>query len=352
MHVPFLRALVCALLFISLAPAAALADGTGAPHITSPTAGEAVAEGWSGPVGVDFSDAPVATYTVSVTCDQYSWSDSYAFDGTNATYSQTVDPITGDQEQSCSVAVADSTAPDQTLTTSEFVVLAPEPAEPDPVSFSGVSQSLKVIYPRVRDGYRDNTQIDFSTSEPADAAVRVRDAASHVVWTADLGTHSSFSWKWWGRVGNGTIGAAGTYTLEVTATSDAGGTGSFTRAVRIATAVKTERLADSTTGYDTSYQRRTKSCYIDYELYDTDEVTLDCWGGRYALVTYRFQVPSNATNLSFYVRGYQGCCSGGSIIKRADRINSTTYRVEVKVTRWREYSVESVRVGYDHRYRI
>ena len=170
----------------------------------------------------------------------------------------------------------------------------------------------------------------------------------------DLGTRKGYSWAWNGRKNGGALAAAGYYNIKITGTTTVApaSTKSVVRRVRLATGYTTQRVTKSRTGYNTSSAYRTSSCYTSYYYY-YDEVELDCWGGSYAKANYGFTIPSNAYNITRGVSGYQGCCNtSGVISKTGARPTSTYYRVSVKVTGWRKYTVKRVSVTYSYKRRI
>lgn len=70
-------------------------------------------------------------------------------------------------------------------------------------------------------------------------------------------------------------------------------------------------------------------------------------GGNYAIARYHFRLPADARHVERHIRGSTGCCSPGSVSK--SWIGNTA---RVKVTGWREYTVEKVRITYQHRVRV
>lgn len=346
-----LRALVCALL-CALLPAIALpgtaqAVGVGNPVIVSPNS--TVPNGFSDPVMIDFSDAPAASYEVTIASDDFSvyQFDWIAYDGVTDVVSVALNdaPLPAGNYQ------IDVTDYDGHTAYSTFTVAPPPPPV---LTIGNVTLSPTTFYPLVRDAYRDTTRIRYRLNRSARVTARVVNSNGTVIRRVDLGTRNgSQSWAWNGKKTSGARATTGYFNIKITATVTAApaSTKSVVRRVRLATRYITSTVTKRRTGYNTSSDSHTASCYVDY-FYYTDEVDLDCWGGSYAKVNYRFAIPSNAYNIRWGVTGFQGCCSTGVIAKTGTRPTSRSYRVSVKVTNWRSYSVQGVRVTYTSKRRI
>lgn len=93
-------------------------------------------------------------------------------------------------------------------------------------------------------------------------------------------------------------------------------------------------------GVDTSSRSKWGGGYFEYE--SGGGLTLDSWGGGLA-ATYRFGVPSNARRISRSISGYRSFLDlGDGSISRRWSGNTAT----VKVTGWRAWTVDHVRVRY------
>ena len=98
-------------------------------------------------------------------------------------------------------------------------------------------------------------------------------------------------------------------------------------------------------GTETSSRSRQGPCYLD-GFYG--ELQLDCWGGRYAIAHYHFELPGDARSVDTGASGYLGCCSQGRVSKDWSRSgNDWTYTVTV--TGWRAYTVRRVHMDYSRR---
>jgi FlgD Ig-like domain len=338
-----LCALVTALTTVGISLPAGAA-GVGNPVVTAPADGASVGNGWSGPVAVNFASAAVGTYAAELWCDSgYDKYTSLDYDGTNDVQTWAIPAING--PASCSVTVDDGGGH---ATAANFSVSAP-PLPPLLIDQTSISHA--VFYPLVHDGYFDATAISYRTNRSATVWARARNSSGAVTRFVRLGTQAAgrHSWTWNGRKTDGSLAAPGNYRLEITAQADRTKTVAKTTTVRTAWRSKTVRKYRD--GYDTSSSARTSSCYVDYYDFDAT-VEADCWGGSYAQVNYRLGIPSNAYNLSAYVNGAQGCCDEGVINKWGTRVSSTIYRISVKVTDWRSYTVNYVRVTYSYKYRV
>jgi hypothetical protein len=342
--------LTMAFLPLMLVSAPAQAVGAGDPVIVSPTG--TVANGSPAAVTINFSNAPVDTYDVTIASSDFS---TYVY--SQVTYDGVTDLVTA------SVDVAPLAAGTYTIDVASsdllhsaagtFTVAALPPPRPPVLAFSGVSSSPATFYPRVHDAYRDTTTMRYTLNRSARVTARVLTTGGTVIRSVDLGTRKGYSWAWNGRKTSGVLAGNGYYNIKVTATVTAApaSTKSVVRKVHLTTGYTTSTVTKSRTGYNTSSASHTSFCYTDYYSY-FQEVELDCWGGASAKVSYSFSIPSNAYGVSWGVTGYQGCCSGGVISKTGIRPASTSYRVSVGVTSWRKYTVESVRVTYSYKRRI
>lgn len=218
--------------------------------------------------------------------------------------------------------------------------------------FNSVNVTPTTFYPRVQDGYRDDTNVTWETNGHADVSIDVLNSSGTSVRHDDVSSDYSGSWAWDGTTNGGANAWTGYYTLELVGTDpDTGATETVDRRVRLLTGYQTSTVSKRKTGYATTSTSHSSSCYVDRDAYD-ETTGLDCWWGRYAQANYGFSLPSNAYNVTWGVAGYPGCCSSGSISKWGNRASSTYYRVHVKVTGSREYIVERVRATYTYRHRI
>jgi hypothetical protein len=95
-------------------------------------------------------------------------------------------------------------------------------------------------------------------------------------------------------------------------------------------------------GTDTSSRSRSSSCY--FRSY-AGSLTLDCWGGSYATASYRFRLPSDARRVARRIVGSVGCCDFSGSIRR----NWSGNRATVTVTGWNAYTIDRVKIRYQHK---
>ena len=198
---------------VAITPAAH-AVGVGGPVITGVADGSSVASGFVGPVSVDFSNAPVGTYNMSVSCDtDYVFSVlggvTYLGDGTDDVQSLPLDAITG--PASCELEVYLPESPDNRDLIS-FSVKAP------PLVVDSVSVSPTSFY-----GYPDTTTIHYRLGgQAADVTARVYNSSGGVVRQVHLGVQNvgRHQWAWHGLRNDGTKVTAGRYRLKITAVAD------------------------------------------------------------------------------------------------------------------------------------
>ncbi len=217
-----------------------------------------------------------------------------------------------------------------------------------PLRFRDLTVSPAVIYP-LRDGYLDRTRIQVSANDVLESArLQVFDGDRRVytdretqIWSRD------WRYTWNGRDGRGRILPPGDYRVVVDGVSTHGQK-DLVRG-RVTTARKTLTRSDDAErrGTDTASRSAASGCYV--RTYD-GELTLDCWGGRSAQVTYAFRVPKSAYGFDWTVRGTVNCCDTGVISRTGRRVTDRRYVVTVRVTDWRSYTVR--KVGLDWKYKI
>jgi hypothetical protein len=97
-------------------------------------------------------------------------------------------------------------------------------------------------------------------------------------------------------------------------------------------------------GTDTSSRATKGRCYIDRSF--SRSLNLDCWGGRYATVSYRFHLPGDARGIDRWARGSRAidCCTGRLSTDWRYSGNAAVYRV--RLTNWRGYTVKRVGVKF------
>lgn len=338
-----LVSMVLALAGVAAVPADAQAAD---PAITSPAPGGAVAHRFTGPLTVDFTGASAGHYDVEVNCGSgYWWSGSANVDGTSAR-SWTIPAISG--PTTCDVEVHGGEYYDS-FAYSSFRVKGPLLTLSDPAI------SFATFYPKVRDGYRDATRVSFTMNRRAKVVADVLNSEGTRVRSVALGTLGSGrrGWAWSGRNNSGAFVRNGTFRIRVTATDSDGTVRRFARSTTVATGWKTFRRTVRKWG-DAGAPAASDGCYVTKDTYNRLS-TLDCWGGRFAQVSYFWTIPSNAFNLAWNVNGARSsadfCCQG-SITRNGTRLASTRYRVQAKVTGWRAYDVYRVALTYSFRKRI
>lgn len=210
------------------------------------------------------------------------------------------------------------------------------------------------FYPVVRDGYKDRARITYKLNRRAEISASVyRRSDGQRIRREDVGSQSAGrrGWTWDGRTNSGKPVAAGSYRIEIAATDPDGNSDKAKAIVTATTATVTRHDSKSVGGHRTSSTSHRGNCYTNRSSYFS-EIDLDCWGGVYAQATYRFAIPRNATNVTWRVRGEVNCCDGGKIIRTGTRLAPRSYRVMVKVTNWRSFTVSRVSVSYAYRERI
>jgi hypothetical protein len=225
----------------------------------------------------------------------------------------------------------------------------------EPMQVSEVSVWPGTFYPYVRDGYRDTTVMDYYLNQGADVVGTVRNSDGRTVRRIDLGWRGAGyrSLTWNGRNNSGDLVAVGYYSIQVQATNTEGSRATVTRQVRVNTGYRTMETTKRRWGNDGNPATR-GTCYVTRYSYD-DYAELDCWGGRYARMTYNFSLPGNAYDVSWRVRGARSSadiCCDGRISRTGRRMSSTLFRVRTEVTGWRAFEVYSASVTYKWRKRV
>jgi hypothetical protein len=350
-------ALLCvvAIVSVGMVPVAAQAVGTGDPVIISPVNGQVVAQGWTGTLQVDFSDAVPATYLMQVECppgegdadvDDYLFQEDFVYDGTQDVYQATIGPIHTPVLQRCEVTITDHFQ-GQGWALVDFFVAA------GVLTMDSVSASPTVFYPLVQDSFRDSTTLSWRVSKPAGMRARITTSAGNTIRYANLGNRvGPGSWSWFGYRNNGAKAAPGRYWIELIARDAALGTvRRAVKVVRVATEVQTLRTSrlhsgDSVTGSAVSGPCSMTRNFVDH----TTE--LSCRGSGYAQAWFRFVVPATAYAPTATITGTAGSGSTGATTRQVERIDSRNYRVGMRVTGTRSFAITSVRLTYSYKHRI
>lgn len=331
-------AVVCGLVVTTLALTSTANASVGKVRITNLVREQTVPSGWWGPIKFDFSRAQSGRYDLGLKCSGR-WVKDTAF-----TYRQG-EPnfemrIPALKAGTCYVVISDAS---RTRNMRFFVA-------PPPLAPPQVSRDLAVFYPYVRDGYRDDVTFDYMVSRPARVSLVILNSANKAVRRVSLDRPKGWhSWTWNGRSDWNSMAPVGDYRLRVTVTAD-----DQSRSV-IAPPVSVRRgTLDWVTWYSKwghqGWPSTKGKCYISRDGY-YGTALLDCWGGRYAQMTYTFAIPSHARNIRFGVGGDWSSadfCCNGRLSKVGKRISSTRYRVTVKVNGWRAYYIDRVTIKYDH----
>ncbi len=348
-------ALLGVLLALGAAPLPAQAVGTGDPVILSPVAGQVVPQGWSGTLQVDFSNARPAGYLVQVECppgegdvdvDDYLFQDEFAYDGTQDDYQATIGPIHTPTLQRCQITVTDHFA-GQGWALLDFRVAA------GTLTLDDVSASPAVFYPLVRDFFRDSTVLHWSLGKPAGLRARIRNSAGRTVRYVNLGRRvGAGSWSWFGYRGDGARAAPGRFRVELVATDPERATvRRASRAVRIATAVRTHRTSRVRVGDSVTGSRVSGPCSVSRQPAQHG-TRLACHGGGFAQAWFRFPVRASAFDAGGSSIGHAGCCTTGTVTRQLQRTSSRTYRVGMRVTGSRSFTITEVSITYSYRLRI
>lgn len=213
---------------------------------------------------------------------------------------------------------------------------APRPA------IESFSLSESTIWPAVIDGYKDDVQIQWDVANYEDRVrVDILDPRGQIVASRYDGIGY---WTWKGRT-DGRV-RVGRYQVRIMATNEDGVSVQQIKPLR----VRHGRMPGTRT-YDyagTSATRRTVkgNCF---KSRSGSELTLDCWNGAYAEAVFDFRVHKKARGLKWRVAGRNNCCDRGTVTKTGRRVSPTIFRVTVRVTGWRSYTIRRVRLRYEAR---
>lgn len=219
---------------LAVAPTATAGTTTGGATVVAPRDGSVHEVPWDGPVKVDFSGVAAGTYDVSLSCPEaaYTWSDTVVHDGSDTTYTWTLDdPVT--DVSTCELTVP---GPDGGTTTADFglVELGP-PAQAWVIHEARLSTAVLHVGNTDPD-LPDSTVLRFTTGLRTRLVGKVVDASGDVVRRRDLGHEPAgrHAFRWWGHgEGPGEYVRPGTYRLRVVAVTSAGARASVVRELRV-----------------------------------------------------------------------------------------------------------------------
>ncbi len=328
------------------------------PVILSPTDGDIVPAGYTGPFTVDLTPAPAGSYRPTVACEVPHTRIDFAEDFPTISWDGSTDPVhtftlTGKlaaPHDNCYFVVARQQTDGSPVPYGKVTFAVDYP----PLKLTDVTQTPATFYPRVRDGYRDTTTTGFRLNAPATVEVTVTNSDGKTVRSFRNGYRAGLmSWAWNGRDNNGAKVPLGSYTIRLTGRDDLGTVRTATTKTTVASKLVTRTGSGKISGY---YGARSASsgCSATRSGYDST-VELDCWGGRYARAKYRFTVPATTFDSSVTVAGYKpdsDICCDGKITKVSSQPDKTTLVVTVQVSGWRAYVVKSVSASWSYKKRI
>lgn len=224
--------------------------------------------------------------------------------------------------------------------------------------FTEVSQQRATFYPTVRDGYLDDTSLSWrlpsADGDQISAVIKngrgrvVADDSARSVWVSANRKRGTVTWD--GRDAARHQLPVGKYRWLIVITDRDGRRHRLSKPVRVATGTRWVNRTSTVRGSDFVSQRKTRSCYVSRWRY-FGEGTVNCWGGRYAQITYRLPLryEVGVRNVRWSVSGRRWCC--GPISKTAVRRGHRMV-VTVRATDWGWYDVNRVRVTYQAKVRI
>lgn len=327
----------------------AAAATSGDPVIRAPKAGGSVPSGWTGPVTVDFTNAPAGVFDATLTCNNYTVLRYHTFhNGSGADDDvqnwQMQHPIRG--PKSCHIGVTNYSG---SHARNPFTVEAPPPP---PLKLSHVRVTREIFYPVVHDGYKDSTTINWALNREARVNVNVRHRGHIVRHTggADDERAGRWYWTWNGRKDNGVKARPGRYFVHVVARAG-GVVKRQIREVTVATGYRREKTTLAKWGYGTSSTHHTKYCGVDFDSYE-NTVQLSCFIGGSADAKYRFALRRGAYDIRWTVYGDVVSGNKRNLRLPGQRVDSRHFLATVEVVRDLSYVVNEVDLTYWRKVRI
>lgn len=331
-----------------LSPAEAI--GTGAPVVVSPANHTAVPAGSTGPVTVNFANAPSGEYGIRLECDTgylFEVPDTTTYDGTQDTLSWTIDELPSRAVCGLDVYRHDVTS-DSTVASSRFWV---GKIDPDLTFFDS---STTTFYPFVTDGNRDTAHVEGLLSGAVNLSFQVLNPAGVVVRSTPTQWHENdvVRWVWNGRRNDGSLVKPGTYRIRAVGTLD-GVTRAWTTEVTAFTGKITVRKTLTKNGVLGRFTA-TRNGLCGYASYGTTSMSVRCDLGS-TTGRYRFAIPAKATRLRWSIDGHRTegdrCCAG-KLAKSGKRVSPRKYVVSITIGTKREYTINRARVRYSIRTRV
>lgn len=223
-----------AVALLAAPPPATAGTGDGGATVVAPRDGSVHEVPWDGPVKVDFTGVAAGTYDVSLACPEagYTWSATVEHDGSDTTYSWTLDdPVT--EVSTCELTVP---GPSGGTTTADFSLV-----ELGPPAQAWVIHRARLSTEVLRPGSTDPDQphrvvLRFTTGLRTHLVGTVVDASGDVVRRRDLGhePEGRHAFRWWGHgEGPGEYVRPGTYRMRVVATTSGGSRAAVGRELRV-----------------------------------------------------------------------------------------------------------------------
>lgn len=323
---------------LALTVTPAHADGLpAAPVVTGIVNGGRYQQGQLKSATVDFSAYPAGDYDAYVNCDGSDYDASVSVPdssvGTLDFGENGLSDSEGYGDDDCTLDFMDDAG--TYFVQWRFTIL---PAAPQ---IDRVAVTNQKFYPRVRDGYRDNTSFGVYTRKPmTNLRADVLNARGESIRTLNsslisLNTYSG-TLTWDGRTRTGTTAAVGSYAIVIEA-SDGASISSRTVHVTIAHAMRAffvKKRHPASWGTPAT----TTGCGID-ENWDTStgQVLMTCGGGQYATLSDAIGFPGNATHRAAHIGWWYSnadeCCDGRFQRKVAWHKHSVTITAKISGTR-------------------
>ena len=196
------------------------------------------------------------------------------------------------------------------------LTLTPPASAADDTFFDYVWQQNATFYPLHHDGYRDRTEVHFSTTDYMDT----------VSWqvTDDYGDMARFG-----------------------SVSDYDGTSYvLSRDVTVATKTVTKQDSIRVPGAQFDWKRIKGNCSITKS---SGQAWLDCWAGAYAQTSYSVHLPRKAFDIDAQLRGRVRCCEPGKVTRTVTHPKPNLFRGTVTVTNWRAFDVRDFYVTWKYK---
>jgi len=229
------------------------------------------------------------------------------------------------------------------------LTLTPPASAADDTFFDYVWQQNATFYPLHHDGYKDRTEVHFSTTDYMDTVSwQVTDDYGDMARFGSVSDYDekSFDWTWNGIAQDGGMVDPGDYHVRFTVTDYDGTSYVLSRDVTVATKTVTKQDSIRVPGAQFDWKRIKGNCSITKS---SGQAWLDCWAGAYAQTSYSVHLPRKAFDIDAQLRGRVRCCEPGKVTRTVTHPKPNLFRGTVTVTNWRAFDVRDFYVTWKYK---